>query len=229
MKMKVFLVGPLRAPVYTSIQKKALLLGLMLTLFSLALAGCGSPVGLPLFGPSPTPTASPTPTLTPTPIPTPTPTPSPTPVPAVRVAQGDQALTNGDWDAALSEFQAAQQNSTDPDIQSAALLGVGRTRLLAGNPFEAINVFESFLAAFPNSPNLPYAYFYLGQAHSAVEHYSEAAEAYLNYLALRPGVVDGYVLGLRGDALFAEGDYAGAAQDFQRRAAIALPGPFDHP
>jgi len=45
--------------------------------------------------------------------------------------------------------------------------------------------------------------------------YSDAAQAYLQYLAMRPGVIDGYVLDLRGDALFAGGDYAGAANDFQ--------------
>ena len=40
-------------------------------------------------------------------------------------------------------------------------------------------------------------------------------------MAQRPGVIDGYVLDLRGDALFAAGSYAEAAKDFQ--AAMQAP------
>ena len=53
------------------------------------------------------------------------------------------------------------------------------------------------------------------QSYSGLERYSDAADAYLQYMTLSPGIIDGYVLDLRGDALFAAGDYAGAANDYQ--------------
>jgi TolA-binding protein len=74
---------------------------------------------------------------------------------------------------------------------------------------------------YPESPHLPHAYFSLGQAYHTQQKYSDAAQAYLNYLAQRSGVIDAYVLDLRGDALFAAGDYAGAANDFN--AALQSP------
>ncbi len=72
---------------------------------------------------------------------------------------------------------------------------------------------------------MPYAYFALGQALSRLGRYSEAADAYLNYLTLRPGVVDAYVLNLRGDALQAAGRYGEALLDY--RAALQTPSFLD--
>lgn len=142
-------------------------------------------------------------------------------MPAARIQSGQQALFNGDWDMAINEFSTAQENSNDADIQAAALLGIGRTKLMAENYQEAVDEFQTLIQDYPQLPNLARVYFFMAQAYSGLERYSDAAEAYLQYMTLSPGIIDGYVLDLRGDALFAAGDYAGAANDYQ--AALLTP------
>ncbi len=156
---------------------------------------------------------------------TPTPTPTPTPLPAVRIASGDHAIFNGDWEQAIQDYQDAHAASSDPEIQAASLLGLGRAYLYAHNDYQAVETLKQLVDTYPDSPHLPHAYFSLGQAYHVQQKYSDAAQAYLNYLALRPGVIDAYVLDLRGDALFAAGDYAGAANDFN--AALQSPSMLD--
>jgi soluble lytic murein transglycosylase len=152
---------------------------------------------------------------TPTPSITPFPTSTPTPIPDERLHIGDLALVNEDWEKALSEYHHALESSTNPDHQSETLLKIGRTNQLAGNFYEAASVLERLIQDYPDSPHIAYANFYLGQAYSGMERYSDAAHAYLNYLVLRPGIIDAYILDLRGDALFYAGDYPSAAIDYQ--------------
>ena len=201
---------------------KLLVLGMLLTTLSLA---CSRAANIPLFKPTATPTASPTPTATSTPLPTPTPIPTPTPVPAARIEKGDHALSNGDWEQALVEFQTAQQAVGDAEIDSAASLGIGRTYLLSGNYREAVKVLETLIEEYPESPHLAQAFFLLGQSLSALDRHADAAQAYLDYLARRPGIIDAYILNLRGDALFAAADYTSAAADY--RAAVQAPSLLD--
>jgi soluble lytic murein transglycosylase len=179
---------------------------------------------LPASGKPLTPPITLTPSLLPptaTPTITPTAPPTPTPIPAIRVANGDKALFNGDWEQSITQYQSALDASPDPDVQSAALLGIGRARMTAGDYQGAIDILLQLIQTYPKSPHLPYAYFTLGNAYSALERHSEAADAYLNYLALRPGVVDAYVMELRGDELVSAGDFAGAIRDY--RAALQSP------
>jgi soluble lytic murein transglycosylase len=171
--------------------------------------------------PTPTPSVTPSPVFTPTPTATPTPSPTPTPLPAARIHLGDQALLAGDWDAATSEFQTALEASPDSEIQYAARLGIGRTLFLAGDTEQAEQVLDDLIGEAGDSPVLAEAYFFLGQVLDIQERYPEAAEAYAKYLQFRPGVIDGYIQELRGDALQAAGDYAGAIAAYQ--AAIAAP------
>jgi soluble lytic murein transglycosylase len=202
-------------------KRLALLLGLVLSFLALA---CTSTGNIPFIGPTSTPKPSPTATLpppTPTPIPTPTPTPTPTPPPGVRITNGDRARFEGDWERALLEYQTAFNGSTDPDIQSAALLGIARASISAGEYQQGIDSLNNLIATFPQSPDIPHAHFALAQAYSGLGNYNEAAQEYLNYMALRPGVIDAYALNLRGDVLQASGDYAGALLDF--RAAMQSP------
>jgi len=156
---------------------------------------------------------------------TPTIPPTPTPLPATRIQSGERACLDGDWDQAISEYQSAYQASAQPDIQAAALLGIGRTQQLAGNPQKAAESLNKLIQDYPQSTDLPSAYFSLGQAYMALERYSDAAEAFLNYMALRPGVVDAYILNLRGDALQAAGQFAEATNDY--RAALQSPSFLD--
>ena len=170
-------------------------------------------------------TTPPPPPATPLPTPTATLPPTPTPLPAARIDSGDRARFAGDWDTALLEYETALNTSPEANIQSAALLGIGRTRTLAGDPAGAIDALNRLIQSFPQSAHVPYAYFALAQAYSALGRHSEAADAYLSYLIQRPGLVDAYVLDLRGDELQAAGRFGEALVDY--RGALQAPSLLD--
>jgi len=193
-------------------KSKVLIFGMLMGVFIL---GCSSlPLKFTWFSPTSTPSATLTPTITPTSTITSTPMPTATPIPAVRVDNGDHALSIGDWDTALQEFQSALENSSDPLIEAAARLEIGRTHLKAGNFELAVSVLEDLTTANPGSADMPAAAFYLAQAYSGLERYAEAAQEYTRYLELRPGIIDAYILELRGDALFNAGSFGEAARDY---------------
>ncbi len=188
----------------------------------LLLVSCSSNGSFPgnIFasGPTATPTLTPTPTTpppTPTPTATPTPIPTPTPVPAKRVESGDHALFNGDWETAAKEYQQSLDGSQDPDIQAAALLGMGRAYFYQSDYPRALESLRKLIDSYPNSSHRADGYFFLGEVYNALDRYREAAEAYLGYLQLRPGLIDSYVLELRGDALWAANDYGDALTEYQ--------------
>lgn len=168
----------------------------------------------------PQPGASPVVALTPTPIPTPAPTA--TPLPLSRVENGDRALFYGDWEKALKEFTTAFESSDDPQVQEAALLGIGQAWMLGRNDYEAEKALQRLLTEYPEAPQIADAYFHLGQMYQRQEEYAKAVEAYSQYIGLRAGVIDAVVLTRRGDAYFALADYPAASADYQ--AALAAPG-----
>lgn len=191
---------------------------------SLLILACSTLSDLPGLGRLADPAATPAPTVEPvppTPTPSPTPPPTPTPIPAVRVEIGDTSRIKGDWEQARLEYQTALDTSPDPQVQSAATLGIGRSLYQAGNYEASAETLLRLIQNFPQSTELPYAYFGLGQAYAALGRHAEAAEAYTSYLSLRPGLVDGYVLDLIGDELLAAGDIAGAIKQY--RAAMQAP------
>ncbi len=169
----------------------------------------------------PTEPLNPTLQITPLPTATPFPTLPPTEIPAARVDLGDRAFFNGDWDAAIQEYQTALENHPNPEVQSAALLGLGRTYYQLGNYSEALDMLRRVPAEFLDSPHLPETQFALAQVYEVLDRFPEAAVAYQSYLNLRPGVVDSYVHEWHGDALVASGDYASAIEAFQ--AAMMAP------
>ena len=145
---------------------------------------------------------------------TPIPSPTPTPNPSTRITTGDKALINGDWDLALAEYQNALQSSNDPLIQPAALLGLGRAYLYAGNTYQADAHLQRLIENYPNTPEAHQAYIFLGKTHEAGQNNIKAAEAYKNYLDNSTGSIDAYIWDMRGDMLFAAGDYGGAIESF---------------
>ena len=209
--------------IFSIMNFKPLYIGLMLVYLS---AGCKMPAETPSAPLNRISIPSSTPTSLPTQTETPTPTRTPTPVPSIRIESGDQALFIGDWEKALEEYQSASDSSTNPDIQVAAMMGTARAWMVGNNFFETVKVLEALILNDPESTAKAQAYFYLGEAHNALEHYTEAADAYLNYMVLRPGLIDAYVLDLRADALFAAGDYSGAIMDYQ--AALQSPSLLDN-
>jgi soluble lytic murein transglycosylase len=137
------------------------------------------------------------------------------------VELGDQAIFFGDWESAFAEFRKALGTSPDAEVQYAARLGIARTHLLAGELPEAQNILEEMTSEGSSLPLLAEAYFFLAQTHAAQGNNHAAAEAYAQYLELRPGVIDSYVNELRGDELFAVGDYPAAISAYQ--AALGAP------
>jgi len=185
----------------------------------LSLTGCN----LPSSGQTAPPGATATPSLTTPPSPTPTfvVPPTPTPIPAVRVATGDQALFDGDYARARSEYQIAYSTSTDSEVRAAALWGLGRTEYEDSVYAQALEALRRLTVEFPGSQYAAFAYFLLGETYTSLQRYAEAAEAYSSYLSLRPGAIDAYAQERRGDALVAAGNDLDALVAYQ--AALAAP------
>ncbi|MEW6718298.1 MAG: transglycosylase SLT domain-containing protein [Chloroflexota bacterium] len=199
---------------------------LILIFFLLPGLGC-SLIGNWGWVPTPTATSSPTPSSTPTPTITPSPTPIPTPLPLARIHAGDIALFYGDWEAATQAYQAALNNSTDPDIQAAALFGLGHSAFSAQDYQTALEHLNLLFTQHPHAKNLAEAYFLLAQIHTAQANFSAAAQAYQDYLYLRPGIIEAYVLEWRGDALFAAGDLEAAQLTYNQALQSRLQMPSD--
>ena len=203
--------------------KSRLCIVIGICLFIIACAGTSN---LPLIGSQNNPSPSPTHTsIPPTATPVPTPTPTPTPLPQARVESGDQARFNGDWERAIIEYQQAREASSNPEIQIAALLGIGRTQYQAGDCQSAIDTLSFLLDNNPEDIQRAYANFTLGQSYFALEQYDAATEAFSNYIDLRPGLIDGYAFNLRGDAKRASGNVADALVDY--RTALQSPSYLD--
>ncbi len=135
--------------------------------------------------------------------------------------QGDWALFIGDWDGAAREYGAALESSPDAEIQSAALLGLARVQLHTGETDRALRSLRTVLDTYPGSSQIPAAQFFLGRVFSQLQRHEEAAQAYGQYLQLRPGLIDRFVYEWQGDAYFAAGDYVAATEAFNLAAASA--------
>jgi soluble lytic murein transglycosylase len=187
--------------------KKCILLVLT---FSVLLASCSDTSSFATSG-----TRRPTLQLGVTPSDTflPTIPPSPTPTPEVHIAAGEQAFYNGNYSQALYEYQAALDSTTDSDVRAAALWGLARDEYAVNSNGRALEILWQLTNQYPSSPKAVRAYFLMGQIYMALQRYTEAAQAYTVYLALRPGVLDAYVQEQRGDA------YAAADNDTEAIAA----------
>jgi soluble lytic murein transglycosylase len=142
-------------------------------------------------------------------------------VPDVAIEKADQLFFYGDWEAALREYQDAFEGTSTPQIQAAALLAIGRTRYQMGNYPESLQTLSQLIESYPDFTQRPAAYFALAQTQEALENYAGAAEAYANYLTLRPGIIDSYLQERRGDALASAGNHLAAIDVYQ--AALQAP------
>lgn len=141
---------------------------------------------------------------------TPVPTPTETPIPIVRVGSADKALLNGDVDAAMLQYRAAATDSTDPNVREAALWGLAGAQYEDERYADAAATLDQLTNTYPNSSYRGPAGFLKGESLFAMQHYTEAAAAFQDYLSNRPGILDLYVGELRGDALAQAGDYSDA-------------------
>ena len=147
--------------------------------------------------------------------------PSPSPVLELRIESGEHAFFNGDYDQAYYEFQTALDTSIESDLKSSALWGLGRVLYALKNYGEALDILQQLTENYPASTNANRAYFIMGQIYSALDRYSEAAQAYSSYIALRPGVIDDYVQIQRGDSFSAAGNDTEALTAYQAAAALS--------
>lgn len=194
---------------------------------SLTLSSCTRALSTQSIGDTSAPPALPSETFTPIPSPTWTSTPLPTftPIPAARIESGDRAIFHGDWETALLEYRDAYNTSNEPEIKAAALLGIGRSYLYQENFYEAVIALNKLIEEFPETDSISQAHFFLSQTYLAQERFPEAIQAFSDFLNLNPGLIDAYILDMRGDALFSAGDYEGALNDFQ--AALLEPSLLD--
>jgi len=178
--------------------------------------GCNAPLGLP-FGASPTPSPTVTATITPTA------TPTPTPVPVQRIQAGERAIFYGDWETALLEFQAARGGAATVEERGGAQLGLGIALAAAGRAQEAYDAFSQFLVDFPDHADRARGFFHRAQLAEELGQTDQALQDYAQYLALRPGRIDGYVNERSGDLLRQAGRPTEALIAYQ--AALSAPDP----
>ncbi len=187
---------------------------LTVTAVLLTTLGCALPTTLGLL-----PTA--TPTTTPTLTPTATATPTPTPMPEVELEAGSGALFNGDWDAALAEFQLVLGSAAERRLQAIALLNLGDTYLRSRRHAEAVQALSSYLDTYPEAEDRAKAHFLRARAEEALGLWDQAIADYQQYLNLRPGRIDAFVHEAIGDALRRAGRPLEAVPHYQ--SAMGLP------
>lgn len=155
---------------------------------------------------------SPLSTQTPTRV---VPTPSPTPQPDVRVDQGDRALVLGQEDLAESEYQSAFQQSSDPQVQAAAQLGVARVQLQRGDLDQAMDTLEAVGTQFGDTDAADQSFFFLSQA-AAESGDPAAAAGYLEaFLATGSTPIDADLQVELGNLRMEAGDPAGAVAAYE--------------
>lgn len=169
--------------------------------------------------PPPSSTNTPGPAIGPTG--TPAPTPTETPVPIVRVGSADKALANGDVDTAMLQYRAAASDSADPGVRQAALWGLARAQYDDERYADAVTTLDELTGTYPDSSYRGPAGFLKGKSLYAMQHYTDAAAAFQDYLAYRPGILDSYVDEMRGDALSQSADYSGALAAYTLAASAS--------
>ncbi len=162
-----------------------------------------------------------TPSISPTPPATITPTITPTPLPQARVNVGDKAFFNGDYDAALLDYQIVLQDSPDALLRAAAKWGEARIYFAREQYEDTLIALQALITEYPDSPHFGQAYFMQGLTYYRLENYQAAADSWQNYFTLRPGYLDALAQEYRGDALFETGNYTEALSAYT--AAIQAP------
>ncbi|HUF38256.1 MAG TPA: tetratricopeptide repeat protein [Anaerolineales bacterium] len=168
-----------------------------------------------------TPTITPAVTVAPSPTPPPSATPVPTLTPSARIENAEWALFTGDYERALEIYNATLALGPEPEIEAAALLGIGRVRLATGSIDQALNILRDLVARFPDSPQAGDAHIFLAQVMTRLNRYEEAAAEYQAYLDRFPGVLDAYVYEWKGDSLRAAALPAAALPAYE--AALETP------
>jgi soluble lytic murein transglycosylase len=182
---------------------------LMLMVAALACNAAKTPAPIVITATPSNPALIGVPPTTPTvPYITPTPqiVPTPTLPPKVAFDDANRALRNGDYETAVSSFDAViMQTDADPDLRSAAFYGKGEAALREGFYDQAASALTQFITAYPNDQRLAHATFLRGDAYLGLGEWALAIQNFDTYLVLRPGIIDSYVYERIGDAYLALG------------------------
>lgn len=163
-----------------------------------------------------TPTATPTITLTPTRRPTaaPTPTPTNTPVPAERLAAGQTFFHNGQFAAALTQFDALAADPAAPaDDRRLGLYWRGRAQFSAGDAAAAADTFRQFVEKYPADDLTRPAQFNLAQALESSGTITDTLAAY-DAAILPDDPIAAYIFERKGDVALAAEAFPAAAEAF---------------
>jgi soluble lytic murein transglycosylase len=150
-----------------------------------------------------------------------TPVPTSTPIlpPLQSTIPGDVYYFYGDWESAISSYQATMDNASSPDQISAALLGLGKVYFQKQDYQQALDYLRLLVSTYPDSVLIHKGFFTLAETFTALDRHLEAADAYNLYLTRRPGILDAFVQHRRGDALSSAEEPTQAIEAYQ--AAIA--------
>ncbi|MDO9547027.1 MAG: tetratricopeptide repeat protein [Pelolinea sp.] len=149
-------------------------------------------------------------------------TPTPIPQPIDQLSAADEALFAGEIIKARTAYQEAFSNSSDPDLQSRALYGLGRTYFLERDYYAAIDAFNRILGQYPETEYAAYAYFLLGRTYIKIEEYQQSINAYTQFINLKSGIIDAFVYEEIGDIAITAGDFNQAIINYQN-ALLADP------
>ncbi len=149
------------------------------------------------------------------------PVPSATPIlpPLESGLAGDISYFYGDWEGAISSYEATLATAQSTEEGSAALLGLGKVYYQKGDYQKSLDYLRLLVASYPDAPLIHKAYYALAETYTALDRNLEAADAYNLYLGKRPGILDTIVNQKRGDALSKGGASLEAIEAY--RAAIA--------
>ncbi|MFL7813064.1 MAG: tetratricopeptide repeat protein [Anaerolineales bacterium] len=165
------------------------------------------------------PDAAQTPLAENTPFSTPVPTATPILPRLESGITGDIYYFYGDWEQAISSYEATLASAQTVEEGSAALLGLGKVYYQKGDFQKSLDYLRLLVASYPDAPLIHKAYFALAETYTALDRQLEAADAYNLYLGKRPGILDSFVNQKRGDALSEGGESLKAIEAYQ--AAIA--------
>ena len=154
----------------------------------------------------------------------PSPTATATLAPELRIEKADAYLFGGDLENALLEYSSAYEQSQEAEEKALALYGMGRTYMVQRNYISAIDAFTRILGQYSQTAVVANTYFLLGDCYAIQEEYSQAANAYAQFHALRPGIIDAMVLQRQAENASLAGDHHGAIYALQQ-AIQADPAP----
>jgi soluble lytic murein transglycosylase len=196
---------------------------LLLTVLACSLQSTPEPIivtatplgGIPTQGPI---IITATPEITATPVPVSTATLPPN----EGIAQAELAVRNGNYEQAVSLYQAVLRDGfIGADLRAEAAYSLGQAAVREGLFESAIGSLTDFISQFPNDSRIGQAYFLRGEAYLGASLWAEAIADFQQYLALKPGVIDSYAHERIGDAYLNLGENARALEAYQHATESA--------